>query len=112
MSGSSLTCRRYLATLDILERWAAALVGRQGSGWAGTGCVLAWMQQTPGGPGRAPPARPTQVSKCDLGAAAGSLGLVDLGWSRQRPIRPHDGPAPGGAANPQAGAGRPSVRAV
>lgn len=44
MSGSSLTCRRYLATLDILERWAVALAGLQASGWARTGCTLVWMR--------------------------------------------------------------------
>lgn len=49
-----------------------------------------------------------QVPMCGLGAAASpSLGLVDLGWSNQRPIRPHNSPAPTREANPWAGAGLP-----
>lgn len=68
MSGSSLTCRRYLATLDILAKWAAALVGLQGlGGWDG---APVWMQQTPAGLGRGSPALPAQVPKRGLGAAA------------------------------------------
>ena len=111
MSGSSLTCRRYLATLDILAKWAAALARAVGRSWrAGTGCELIWTEQTPSwSRTSAPLPCLLQVPKCELGEAAASRspGLVDPGWSSQQPIRPHDGPALEGEANPRAGAGLP-----
>ena len=111
MSGSSLTCRRYLATLDILAKWAAALVGLQGlAGWDGRAGVDAADPRWSGPRLPHPACAGAQVwsGSCSLP----SPGLVDPGCSRQRPIRPHDGPAPGGAANPRVGAGLLAVRAV
>lgn len=106
MSGSSLTCRRYLATLDILERWAVKPVRAAGVRvgqdrlHADLGALVAQAA--------APPPCPCRCPSVVWELQPPDLGLVDPGWSRQRPIRPHSGPAPGGAAQaPRAGAGRP-----